>query len=74
MFESFRALYGKTVTVQWHFGNSPDRPATSFHMSCEGPKQGDAPATVYFNVLAGKSLAETTTDSGRKRGAVCSGR
>ncbi len=36
MLESFQAFYGKTVTVQWHFGNGPDRPATSFHMSCEG--------------------------------------
>jgi hypothetical protein len=54
MLESFRALYGKTVTVQWHFGNGPDRPATSFHMSCEGLRQGDAPATVYFNVLAAR--------------------
>ena len=35
MLESFRALYGKRVTVQWHFGNGPDRPATSFHMSSE---------------------------------------
>jgi hypothetical protein len=26
-------------------------PATSFHMSCEGLTQGDAPATIYFNVL-----------------------
>ena len=52
--ESFRALYGKTVTVQWHFGNGADRPATSFHMSCEGLRQGDAPATVYFNVLAAR--------------------
>ena len=34
MLESFQAFYGKTVTVQWHFGNGPDRPATSFHMSC----------------------------------------
>jgi hypothetical protein len=52
MLESFRALYGKTVIVQWHFGNGPDMPNTSFHMSCEGLRQGDAPATVYFNVLA----------------------
>jgi hypothetical protein len=29
-----------------------DRPATSFRMFCEGLKQGDAPATVCFNVLA----------------------
>ena len=54
MFESFRALHRKTVTVQWYYGNGPDMPATSFHMSCEGLKQGDAPATVYFNVLAAK--------------------
>jgi hypothetical protein len=52
MLESFRALYGKIVTVQWHYGNGADKPATSFHMSCEGLMQGDAPATVYFNVLA----------------------
>jgi hypothetical protein len=48
--KSFRALYGKMVTVQWHFGNGPDRPATSFHLSCEGLTQGVAPTTVYFNV------------------------
>jgi len=54
MLESFRALYGKTVTVQWHVGNGPDRPATSFRMSCEGLRQGDAPATFYFNVLAAR--------------------
>ena len=54
MLESFRALYGKTVTVQWHFGNGPGKPATSFHMSCEGFRQGNAPATVYFNVLAAR--------------------
>jgi len=54
MLESFKALYGKTVIVQWHFGNRPDKPAASFHMSCEGLGQGDAPATVYFNVLAAR--------------------
>ena len=52
--ESFRSLYGKTVTVQWHFSNGPDRPTTSFHMSCEGLRQGDAPTTTYFNVLAAR--------------------
>jgi hypothetical protein len=54
MMESFQALYGKTVTVQWYFGNGPDRPVTSFHLSFEGLGQGDAPATVYFNVLAAR--------------------
>ena len=49
MLESFRALYGKKIIAQWHFGNGPDRPTTSFHMSCEGLMHGDAPATVYFN-------------------------
>jgi hypothetical protein len=52
MLESFRALYGKTITVKWDFGSGPDKPATTFHMSCEGLMQGDAPATVYFNVMA----------------------
>ena len=54
MLESVRALYGKTVTVQWHCGNGPDRPATSFHMLCEGFMKGDALATVYLNVLAAR--------------------
>ena len=54
MLESFRALYGKTVTIQCHYGNGPDRPATTFHMSCEGLSQGDAPTIVYFNVLASR--------------------
>ena len=53
MLESFRALYGKKATVEWHIGNGPDMIATSFHhLSCEELVQGDAPATVYFNVLA----------------------
>ena len=54
MLESFRAFYGKTITIQWHFGNGPDRPATSIHLSCEGLRQGNAPVTVYFNVLAAR--------------------
>ena len=54
MLESFRALYGKTFTVQWHFGNGQYKPATSFLVYCEGLGQGDAPATVYFNGLAAR--------------------
>ena len=26
LLESFRALYGKTLTPQWHYGDGPDRP------------------------------------------------
>ncbi len=26
LLESFRALYGKTATLQWHYGEGPDRP------------------------------------------------
>ena len=51
LLESFRALYGKTVTPQWHYRDGPDRPPTSYHMSVNGLRQGDAPATVYFNIL-----------------------
>ena len=54
MLESFRALYGKNATPQWHYGNGPDRPPTSCHMSVEGFRQGDAPATVYFNILVAR--------------------
>jgi hypothetical protein len=54
MLESFWALYGKTITVQWHYGNGADRPAIVFHMSCEERRHGDAPATIYFNMLAAR--------------------
>jgi hypothetical protein len=54
MLDSFTSLYGRTIIVQWHFGNGPDRLATSFHVSCEGLMQGEAPATVYFNVLVAR--------------------
>ena len=54
MLESFRSMYGKTVTVQWHYGNGAARYATSFRLSCEGLRQGDAPATIYFNVFSTK--------------------
>jgi hypothetical protein len=51
MLATFRAMYGKIVTVHLHYGNGPDRAPTSFHMCCEGLGQGDAPVTIYFNVL-----------------------
>ncbi len=51
MLESFRALYGRTVTPQWHFGNGLDRPPTSCHMSIDRLVQGDAPANDVFNIL-----------------------
>ncbi len=54
LLESFRALYGKTVTPKWHYGYGHDRPPTSCHMSIDGLRQGDAPATVYFNILAAR--------------------
>jgi len=39
LLESFRALYGKTITPQWHYGDGPDRPPTSCHMSIDGLRQ-----------------------------------
>ena len=55
LLESFRSLYGKTMTAQWHYGDGPDRPPTSGHMSIDGLKQGDAPVTVYFNIHPSRS-------------------
>ena len=54
LLESFRALYGKTLTPQWHYGEGPDRLPTRCHMSIDGLRQGDAPATVYFNILVAR--------------------
>ncbi len=30
MLMSYKALYGKTITIQWHFGNDLDCQPTSF--------------------------------------------
>ena len=54
LLESFRALNGKTATPQWHYGEGSDRPPTSCHMSIDGLRQGDAPATVYFKILVAR--------------------
>ena len=54
LLESFKALYCKTVTPRWHYGDGPDRPPTSCHMSAYGMRQGDAPASVYFNILVAR--------------------
>jgi len=51
MLMSYSGMYGKTVTIQWHFENGPDILSTSFQLSCEGLRQGDDPTSVYFNVL-----------------------
>ena len=50
LLEVFRSLYGKTVTPQWPYGNGPDRSPTSCHMSIDGLRQGDVPATIFFNI------------------------
>ena len=48
----FKAVYGKTVTPQWQYGDGPYRSPTSVHMSIDGFRQGDAPASIFFNILA----------------------
>jgi len=40
MLETFRALYGRNVTPQWHYGDGPDRPPTSYHMPIDNVKPG----------------------------------
>ena len=54
LLESFRALYNTTLTPQWHYGDGPNRPPTSCHMSIDGLRQGYAPVTVYFNILVAR--------------------
>jgi len=54
MLMSFRILYGKTVTNKWNFGNGRDRPPTGVKFSREGLRKWDAPASVYFNILAAR--------------------
>ena len=67
LLEVVRSLYGKTVTPpQWHYDNGPDRPPTNCHMPIDGLKQGDAPATVFFNILAARIYRrQLTTLNGR---------
>ncbi len=52
LLEVFRSLYVKTVTPQWHYGDGSDRPPTNVHMSIVGFRQGDAPVSIFFNILA----------------------
>ena len=54
LLKSFRALYIKIVTPQWHYGDGPDCPPTSCRMSIDGLRQGDAPGTVCFQILVAR--------------------
>ena len=54
LLEGFKSLYGKTVTPHWHYGDGPDRPPTSVHMYIDGFRQGDAPASIFFNIMAAR--------------------
>jgi hypothetical protein len=54
LLEVFKSLYGKTATPQWHYGDGPDRPPISVHMSVDGFTQGDAPTSIFFNILAAR--------------------
>jgi hypothetical protein len=54
LMEVFRSLCGKTVTPQLHYGDGPDRPPTSAHMSVDGFRQGDAPASIFFIILVAR--------------------
>ena len=54
LLEVFKALYGWTVTPQWHYGYGPNRPPTSVHTSIDCFRQGDAPASVFFNILVAR--------------------
>jgi hypothetical protein len=52
--EAFKSLYGKMVTPQWHYGDGPGRPPTSVHMSMDCFRHGDAPASIFFNIMAAR--------------------
>ena len=74
LLESFRALYGKTAIPQWHYGDGPDRPPTSCHMVIDGLRQGDAPATVYFNIMVARVYKKSAYSTGWQRSPLCGGR
>jgi hypothetical protein len=54
LLEAFKALYGEILTPKWHYEDGLDRPPTSVHMSIDGFSQKDAPASIFFNILAVK--------------------
>ncbi len=54
LLDAYRNLYGKNVTVQWHFGNGPGMPPSKCHLYVDGLRQGDASATIFFNILVAK--------------------
>ncbi len=52
LLEALTVIYGRNVTRKWHYGDSPGSYPTSCHLSNDGLKQGDAPVTVYFDIIA----------------------
>ena len=52
LMESFKALHGKTMNPQWHYGDGLDRPPTSCHIICLSTVRGKAtpppPSTSTF--------------------------
>ena len=54
LIQIFLCLYGNNCTPQWHFGNGPDQPPTSMHMSIDGLRQGETAPNVFFNILASR--------------------
>jgi hypothetical protein len=54
LLEVFRSLYGMTAIPHWNYGDGPGLPPTSVHMSVDGFRQGDAPASIFFNILAAR--------------------
>ena len=51
---------------QWHYGDGPDRPPTSVHLTIDRFRQGDAPASIFFNIFAARFyISELATLNGR---------
>jgi hypothetical protein len=54
LLEVFKALYGRNVTSQWHYGDGPDCPSTSVHMSIDAFRKGIRPTSIFLNILAAR--------------------
>jgi hypothetical protein len=54
LLEVFKSPYSKNVTPHWHYGDGPDRPPTSVHMSSDVFRQEDALASIFSNLLAAR--------------------
>ena len=67
LLESFRALYGKTMTPQWHYGDGPDRPPHKLQHVYRRTEVGRRPRHGLLQHVVGTRLKKAARSTGWPR-------